>query len=198
MTGAELVAEYRAALAATSLADLDPLRRAGVGGAGLSLCPAHARISVSRGGLYQPDADGGEAFIVPVRVDNPVTPEAADPVAAVRQGDIVDLLAFSPAFPRRWALRAGAATWLGSVEPQYLDPAPTPIWRSPLHWLGNDCHGLVPLSRDKRDRYRVLTCLDAIIAEDEAHAAELRELLARPWLAPAVYVRRGREVKNAA
>ena len=54
------------------------------------------------------------------------------------------------------------------------------------------------LSRDRRDRYRALTYLDAIIAEDEQHAAELRNLLAHPWLAPPVYVRRGREVPNAA
>jgi hypothetical protein len=72
-----------------------------------------------------------------------------------------------------------------------LEPEPTLIWRSPLHWLGNDCRGLVLLSRDRRDRYRVLTSLDAIVAEDEDHAAELRKLLQQPWLAFFVYVCRG-------
>ena len=198
MTGADLKREYLDALRQTGWDDSAPLREAGVGGPGLSVGIALAGISVSRGGAYQPDRDGGAAFVLPVRVDNPLSPEAADPVDAVRHGEIVDLLAFSVAFPQRWALRTGAATWLGAVEPQYLEPEPTPIWRTPLRWLGNDCHGLVLLSRDRRDRYRVLTCLDAIVAEDEAHAAELRKLLEQPWLAPPVYVRRGREVRNAA
>jgi hypothetical protein len=77
-------------------------------------------------------------------------------------------------------------------------PDPVPIWRSPLHWLGNDCGGLLLPSRDRRDQYRVLTVCDAIVAEDERHAAELRKLLRHPWLAPPVYVHRGREVRNAA
>ena len=196
--GADLLAEYIAALRCTTTDDLQPLRDAGVDGAGLAFGMALARISVSRTGFYQPDPDGGPAFLIPVRVENVLTPEAADPVDAVRHGEIVDLLAFSPAFPRRWALRTGAATWLGAVEPQYLNPSPTPIWRSPLHWLGSDCHGLVLLSRDKRDRYRTLTCLDAIVAEDEDHAAVLRKLLKQPWLSPPVDVRRSQEVRNAA
>lgn len=198
MNGASLDREYKAALGRTGWDDQAPLRDAGVGGPGLAIGIALAPISVSRDGLYQSDPDGGPAFILPVRVDSPISPEAADPVATVRHGEIVDLLAFSPAFPQRWALRTGAATWLGAVEPQYMGPAPTSIWRSPLHWLGNDCRGLALLSRDRRDRYRVLTCLDAIVAEDEEHAAELRKLLEQPWLSPPVYVRRGREVRNAA
>jgi hypothetical protein len=195
---ADLEREYLAALSRTAFADLQPLIDAGVGGAGLAIGPALAPISVSRDGFFQFDPDGeGLAFILPVRVESALTPEAADPIDAVRHGAIVDLVAFSLAFPYRWALRCGTATWAGAVEPQYLDPAPTPIWRSPLHWLGNGS-GLVLLSRDKRDRYRVLSNLDSIIAEDEAHAERLRKLLAQPWLAPPVYVCRGREVRHAA
>ena len=198
MTGPDLAAEYLAALRPTSLAALRPLRDAGVGGPGIAIGIAVATISVSRDRLYCPDPDGGLAFIVPVRAEHPITPESPDPIEAVRHGPIMDLLAFSPAFPQRWALRTGSATWLGAVLPQYISPPPTPIWRSPLHWLGSDCDGLVLLARDKRDRYRTLTALDAISAEDELHAAELRELLERPWLAPPVYVRGGREVRHAA
>lgn len=197
MTGADLRDEYLAALRSTSWADLEPLRAAGVGGPGAAIAPAVARIRVSRG-LYEPDPEGGAAFLLPVRLENPSSPEAADPENAVRNGGLVDLLAFAPEYPYRWARRAGTATWLGCVEPQFLMPDPVPVWRSPLHWLGNDCRGLVLLTRDKRERYRVLTHLDAIIAEDEGHANELRELLAHPWLAPPVFVRRGREVRHAA
>lgn len=194
----DLVGEYLAALRKTTWADLAPLRAAAVGGPGAALGLALAPITVTSRGFYQPDPDGGPAFLVPARVDSAITPEAADPVQAIRHGEIVDLVAFSAAFPNRWALRTGAALWLGAVEPQYLMPNPVPIWRTPLHWLGNDCSGLVLLSRDRRERYRVLSTLDAIVAEDEQHAEELRQLLARPWLAPGVFVRRGREVRHAA
>jgi hypothetical protein len=199
VTGADLAAEYLDALGRTKPRDLLHLQRAGVGPMGLAIAPAVATISLSRGGLYyQPDPDSdAAAYILPVR-GNPTSPEAADPVAAVRGAGIIDLLAFSAAYPGRWALRTGAAAWIGAVEPQYLMPDPTPVWRSPLHWLGQDCRGICLLTRDKVERYRVLTCLESIVAEDEAHAAELRDLLAHPWLAPPVYVRRGREVRNAA
>jgi hypothetical protein len=197
--GRDLVAEYMSALERTKPADLDSLRRAGIGEAGFAIRPAVAPIIVTRDGLhYEPDPDGdGLAFILPVRIDNPLSPEAADPDETVRSGEIADLVAFSAAFPNRWALRTGAATWLGAVEPQYMGPAPTPIWRSPLHWLAH-AEGVCLLSRDRRDQYRVLTCLDSIIAEDEGHADELRELLSRPWIAPPVFVRHGREVRHAA
>lgn len=200
MTGADLCAEYRAALHGTTLRDLRPLRDAGIGTAGLALAPAYARVQLSRDAAtftFDPDSDL-VAFILPVRHSNPLSPEAADPELEVAAGPIVDLLAFSPHVPGCWALRIGSACWLGAVEPQYLMPDPVPIWRTPMHWLGNDCRGLVLLSPDKRDRYRVLTCLDSIVAEDELHARELRGLLAQPWLAPPVYVRQAREVRRAA
>ena len=133
-----------------------------------------------------------------MRVANPVTAEAADPIEAVRHGVIGDLLAFSPSYPERWALRTGNATWLGAVEPQFLMPEPVPIWRTPLHWLANDCRGLVLLSPDHREQYRVLTICDAILAEDERHAVKLRELLRHPWLAPPVLVSGERELCHAA
>jgi hypothetical protein len=200
MSADDLLAECRWALTRTKPADLDPLRKAGIGEAQLAaIKPAWAPIGVTRDGLhFQPDPDGDAfAFIVPVRVHNPLSPEARDPVATVRGGAIVDLLAFSAAVPNRWALRTGAAAWLGCVEPQYMGPAPTPIWRTPLRWLGEGC-GVCLLSRDRRDQYRTLASLDSIIAEDKEHADELRRLLAHPWLAPPVYVRRGREIARHA
>src|SRR5215207_4294826 len=78
---AQLQDEYLAALRGTSFADLRPLIAAGVGGAGLAVAPALARISVSTSGLYEPDSDGDAvAFIIAVRTDSPLTPEAADPL----------------------------------------------------------------------------------------------------------------------
>lgn len=198
--GEQLAGEYAAALAATTDADLEPLRRAGVGPAGLSIGPAYAAIRLTRDRLhfeFDPHGDGF-AFILPVRGANPLSPEASDPEEAVRTGPLIDLVAFSAARPHRWALRLGSATWLGCCAPQYMAPAPTALWRTPLHWIGNGATGIVALSRDKRDTYRLLTCLDAILVEDPAHAVEVQELLARPWAAPAVLVRRGKEVRRAA
>lgn len=195
-----LAAEYAAALRTTATADLAPLRAAGVGDTGLGLA-AFAKVRLGRDrSLFEFDADEDvvPVCILPVRCGNPVCPEVLDPAAEVLGGPIVDLVAFSPAFPHRWALRLGAASWLGCVEPQYMAPGPVPVWRSPLHWLGNNCAGIVLLSRDRRDMYRTLTYCDSILAEDEGHAEQLRHLLARPWLAPPVYVRQAREVRRAA
>jgi hypothetical protein len=132
MSGADLAAEYRAAQLATRGADLRPLLAAGIEPRTIAaLAPAMTRIAVG-GATYQPDPAGGIAFVLPVRIDNPLTAEAADPAATVRSGKIADLLAFHPAHPLRWALRCDAAEWLGAVEPQYLKPDSVPIWRSPL------------------------------------------------------------------
>jgi len=195
MTGANLVAEYRAALRSTQLDDLHPLLAAGISPETIAaVVPASTRIAVA-GSTYQPDPDGGSAYLLPVRVDNPLSPEAGDPSETVRAGPIVDLLAMHPAQPGRWALRCDAAEWLGTIEPQYLDPSPVPVWRSPLAWLRADCRGLVLLSRDRRDQYRILAgCLGGILAEDPRHAMELRRVLEHSWPAPRVFVREARRV----
>jgi len=190
--------EYLMALRPTRFADLGPLRQAGVGGPGLAVGPAFASIQVADG-RFQLDRDGdAKAFVIPVRVGNPLTAEVNDPIKAVRHGTLIDLIALSPAYPNQWALRLGNATWLGAIEPQFLMPEPVPIWRNPLGWLRNDCRGLVLLSRVRSEQYRVLTVCDSIVAEDERHAAELRGVLDHPWLAPPVYSLRRREVRDAA
>jgi hypothetical protein len=197
-TQSQVVHEYLIALRSTRFADLAPLRAAGVGGPGLAIGPALASIRVSDG-LFEFDPDGdAKAFVIPVRVRNPISAEASDPIKTIRHGTLIDLIALSPAYPNQWGLRLGNATWLGAMEPQFLMPEPVPVWRNPLAWLRNDCRGLVLLSRARSERYRVLTVCDAIVAEDERHAAELRGVLDHPWLAPPVHSRRHREVRHAA
>ena len=188
MTGRDLLLEYGSALWRTMAEDVQPLRAAGITETMLRLLPvALDRITV-RGQLYEPDPDGGFAYILAVRADNPATPKTPDPETVIADGDMVDLIAFHPAYPRRWALRVGAAEWLGAVEPQYMQPAPVRIWRSPLAWLRAGCRGLVLLSNDRRDQYRHLASLGSIIAEDAHHAAELQQLLEHPWPTPTVLV----------
>jgi hypothetical protein len=192
-----LIHEHLAALHNTRFADLAPLVVAGIRWETIATAvPALACIRVSRLAGFQPDEGGGNAFIIPVRVENPITPEALDPAAAVCDGAVVDLVAFHPHHPDHWALRREAAEWLGAIEPQYLDPDPVPVWRTPLAWLRADCRGLVLLG-DRASQYRILTLLHSIVAEDDGHAAELRCLLARPWPVPQV-VSSQAEVRHAA
>ena len=104
----------------TRFSKLAPLRQAGVGGPGLAVGPALDRVRVANE-MFELDDEAGSAFIIPVRVENYITPEASDPVQTVRDGKIVDLVAFHPRHPARWALRYGSAEWIGAVESQYLD-----------------------------------------------------------------------------
>jgi hypothetical protein len=192
MTGGRLADEYRRSLRKTGSDDLRPLMAARVTQETIdAVAPVMARITVA-GATYHPDPDGGLAYLIPVRVDNPLTPEAADPVHTVRSGDIVDILSMHPAHPRRWALRRDAAEWLGAIEPQYLNPDPVCVWRSPLGWLRAGCHGLVILSRERAGAYRILAgCQGGIIAEDAEHAAKLHGILTQPWPAPQIIVPKG-------
>jgi hypothetical protein len=190
VTGADLAAEHRVMLLAMGPDDLRPLLAAGISPRTIAMVtPAFSRIAVD-GYTYQPDPAGGAAIVLPVRVESWVTPEAADPLKTLRDGAIVDLLAFHPAFPLRWALRRDAAEWLGALEPQYLDPETVCVRRSPLAWLRAGCRGLVVLSPEPAARYRILAeCRGGILAEDNEHAAELMATLAWPRSAPRVIVR---------
>jgi len=193
------VGEYLSVLRSTRFASLEPLVATGVTSRAITdAVPAHAGISVSKDNTFAFDEVGGSAFIVPVKLESPLTPEASDPIEAIRYGWIVDLVAFHPNHPGRWALRTGAAEWLGAVAPQYLDPEPVPVWRTPLRWLQAGCHGLVLLSRERESQYRVLSGLSAIVAEDHQHAAELRQQSGRPWPMPRVIIGPSREVRCAA
>ena len=190
-----LAREYWCALQSTRFTDLAPLPQAGVGGPGLAVGPALACVRVANE-TFVFDDEAASAFVIPVRVENHITPEVSDPVQTVRDGKIVDLVAFHPAHSHCWALRYGSAEWLGAIEAQYLDPEPVPVWRSPLSWLRADCRGLLLLG-DRASQYRILTLLNSIVAEDERHAAELRCVLARPWPVPQV-VSSQAEVRHAA
>jgi hypothetical protein len=184
---AALTREHWAALRATRFADFAPLTAAGVDWRSITQAePAFTSIAkVTDPAGFEYDPEGADAFLLPVRADNLVTPESDDPCLTVREGAIVDLLVFHPRHPHYWRLRRGTAEWLGSIEPQYLDPDPVPVWRTPFRWLQAGCSGLVLLS-DGNSRYRTLSLLRSIVAEDAQHAAELRRELARPWPVPQV------------
>lgn len=186
----DLAAEYFAALCDTSERMLRPLREAGATERGMALAaPAIARLQLNGGNRFEPDPQSpAQAFIVPVRVEHPGTPESSNPTAALCDGDIVDLVAFTPALRARWALRVGTAEWLGACPPQYLEPPPVKLFRTPVDWMRGDCEGLVCLAAAPLEVYRFLTRLYAISVEDDEHAAELRAVLDRPVFHPEIFV----------
>jgi hypothetical protein len=189
MRAAGLVEEHRRALLATRYVDLHPLIAAGITWKTIAaIASAKAQITVV-GATYEPDPDGGAAYLIPERADNALTPEAVDRWDTIQSGAVVDIVAIHPRHLDRWALRRDAAEWLGAIEPQYLDPEPVAVWRSPLGWLRPGCRGIVVLSQDAACAYRVLTmCRAGIIAEDAVHAAELRRFLVRPWPIPRIII----------
>ena len=191
MTGRDLWTEWATALVDTPWRALAPLLHAGVAPETLLLTlPAATRATVRSGGLFEPDdREGGACFILPVRVDDPNSPETSDPAGVLHDGEIIDLLIFHPRRPQRWALRVGAASWLGAVEPQYCDPAPVRIRQTPLDWLQAGGDGLVLLG-NRLDRHRILAGLRSIVADDGHHANELRGILQQPWRAPPVVIAR--------
>jgi hypothetical protein len=193
MKMAELEAEMRQALANLTTEHAEELV-----GAGVPIFPiviyqmvGVGRVRATESGCYCPDPAGGDAFISPVRVQYPDTPQSTEPWWFVRGGDLVDLLAWNPKEPECWALRVGAAAWLGCVAvqdyPELVAPPPTRVWRTPLSWFCADCDGLVVLSPERTDHYRILSELQGgIIAEDD-HVREVQDIVERPWPAPRVW-----------
>jgi hypothetical protein len=193
VTDADLCREWRAT-ATPSARARDELVELGVPPRDVELLIGIGQVRLYRSDFYEPDPDGRACLITPVCVHTALDPESSAPEVFCRAGAIVDLVAWHPEQPDRWALRAGAAEWLGCIEPQYLDePARVPIRRSVLSWFQAGCTGLVLLSRSRLDQYRILmNCRGGIIAEDAAHRAELRRTLQRPFSTPRIWT----EAKN--
>lgn len=186
----DLDAEYLAALSDTSPRRRRVLQAAGVSELAIALAgPAYTRVRPVGALLFEPnpDSDVG-AWIVPARVLGEDTPEAPNPEAALSDGAIVDLVAFDPSHAAGWVLRTGNAEWLGSCPPQYLDPPPVALHRSPIDWLRADCRGLVCLARAPLDILRFLTRFATVLVASRSHAAELEALLQYHILSPTIVV----------
>jgi hypothetical protein len=191
-----LVSEYLDAFRRMRVEDARSLMGHGISWRTITItCPAPVRISLSLDGdLYSPDELGRPAWVLPVRVVDPWDPqetETGDWVNVVSHGPIVDLLAFSPLARRRLALRCGIATVLGAIEPQYPGSEPVPVHRDVTDWLRNSCRGLVLLACDPHDAAGILHRIERLEAEDNAHADDLRRLLALPVPVHSVITVRG-------
>jgi hypothetical protein len=202
MKVADLAAEMRQAIAAIEPRDVEQLARFGISNTLIEhfQMVGIARVREDRSGtLYEPDPSGGWAYITPVRVQSPHTPESTQPDVFPLSGNLVDLVAWDEKAPIEWRLRIGTASWLGAVEPQYLEPERVSVWRSPLSWLRNGCTGLVPLARERGEIHRLISsCTGGLVAEDEKHRAFLRDILERPRPSPPVYARARKEDRHAA
>jgi hypothetical protein len=140
-----------------------------------------ATMRFSKGDLYEPDIAFLPYLVTPARVHTAVHPEPSAPVVYCLLGDIVDLVAWQPSKPNHSALHKGTGESLGAIQPQYLDPDPVLIWRSPLRWFQSGCNGLVLLSRSAVDQYRILCGCRVVVAEGDEHARELRRVIERPF-----------------
>jgi hypothetical protein len=176
--------EYLPQLRRMKLADARELMRYGVPLRAITtVCPTPTRVALDGDDRYQPDPSGAPAWIIPVCAVDPGRPdaiEAVDPLGIVGLGPVIDLVAFHPAAPNRWALRYGLATVLGAIEPQYCDSEPVPVHRDITNWLRAECKGIVLLTRDPFEGRRILHQIEPIEAEDERHADELAALLVAP------------------
>ncbi len=178
--------EYLSAMRAMTLEDAGDLLAARIPIETIAaVCPAPSKIRRQGERRYQPDASGGRAHIFPAMAIDPERPdlvEAEDPREAISTGAIVDLVAVGLKAPNRWALRVGAASVLGAIEPQLgLFANPVPVHRDVLAWLRSGCRGIVLLTRDPHEAGRILRSITVPQAEDEHHKAEIDRLLTMPF-----------------
>ena len=147
------------------------------------------RIQLSANGrAYEPAEDGAQAFVTPCRIGTDLlSPEDPDHESVPQFGCVIDLVAWSPRYPGRWALRSGLAAWLGAIPPQFCSPPPVTMRRDVFSWLRAGASGLCILAHERRDAYRVLSvCRDEIKGEDHDHVRELRRIFEQPFSTPRI------------
>jgi hypothetical protein len=127
---------------------------------------------------FQFHKSGRAVCVLPVCGEPDGAIESGDPAMTIRRGLLVDLLAFSPAEPDRWALRRGDANVLGAVELQHREAAPVRVHRTPFDWLRHGATGVVLLTREPALRRMVLAQVwHALIVADTAFGCELRSTI---------------------
>jgi hypothetical protein len=193
MKTAALQAEWLAALRGLELDDARLLARHGLNLPLLVDLGFHA-YAVMVGALpmrvearrWWPDPAGHRGFVTPVRTRGDAYDLLADEI--VISGPLIDLCAWHPETPRNWATRAGIAEWLGAWDPGLAAERTDPVrvWRAPFRWLRGWMTGIVPLTTERAELYRLLAGMPKIRAEDKAHKAQLERALERPYPAPRI------------
>jgi hypothetical protein len=182
---AGIVKEYTEAMRRMTLDDVAELEALGIPRrAILTVCPAPARIMLNAAGdRFCADPAGDISWIFPICCSDSERPdliEASDPLCTVAHGKVVDLICFHVARRNRWALRTGAATVLGAIEPQHMvaPEEPVRVHRDVTGWLKDECRGIVILTKDRDDARRILQQIENFTAEDNGHRALLDTLCA--------------------
>lgn len=94
-------------------------------------------------------------------------------------GEAVDALAWPVDRPTKWARLLGCAALLGEASLGIARGGePVPCWRGPLGWLAAGGDGLVVL--DPASAWLRLRPGPPLLAEDDAHAADIRAILFGP------------------
>lgn len=190
---------------AAALANVRPAHRTRLADLGVPpfvLSRELALVGVERveieGDTYQPHPGGSPAVIVAVRVPHGMAPGDLDhpaPQAAALVGEqVVDIIAFAPDAPDRFATRLGIAECLGFLAPPFLKPPPTRVHAAPLDWLRAEGKGIAIVAREATSIRRVLMAAapGGIEVRHAAFARTLRRIAERPWPAPRITVARER------
>jgi len=98
--------------------------------------------------------------------------------------EVVDIVAWHPATPGRWARRTGVADMLGDIAAA----EPLRVHQTPYGWLKADGVGICFLDHQRASVASALRLAEKIIADSPAHARELRDICARPYPIPSIGV----------
>ena len=114
-------------------------------------------------------------------------PAAVIEVYADDDETTIDLCAWSISKPDKFATAIGAASVLGAAQianaASWAFGTYLKVHRTPLQWIKAGCSGVCPLDYGFAG-YELREALGPILAQDQAHAAELCEFLCRPPLDP--------------
>jgi len=189
-----LEAEAQAAGRQVRVAHMQRLRNLGVPPDAWKFIGMHqlpfgvAAITDLSGGLYQPDAGGSRAVIVPVTAPEVHEGLFGQPITLY---PIVDLIAFQTMHPTAWRWRTGHAWALG--EHLLADPAgePVEIVATPLAWLaaGGDAACILDWS-PASPAWAVLRAGPDLVITDRFLEAKLLKAMAEA--APRPMIKRGR------
>jgi hypothetical protein len=133
------------------------------------------------------------ALITPIRIDDasPTSECNESTSSPVHYGQLVDLIAWHPDRPGKWALYTGHALALGWCTPRGWDDASDPVrvHSTVAGWFRSGCDGLFICATDPADRQRVILSVGAIRADNRDHERALAAEATRQTIRPPRFVR---------
>lgn len=133
------------------------------------------------GGLWFPEEGGTSLLVTPLEED----------------GAVVDIIAFNPKVPARWAARTGVGWALGTDSLREIEQAWDDSERclllqaTPTDWLRSGCHGISVVQWNDEAR-RTLLQIPKLEVQDRKYAQTVRLELTRPPRIPEIKMPRQR------